>query len=152
VVQLVASLLAGGAGLPVPEELALAVGGYAMCRGEADGATLMVAALLAVVVGDLLLYALGRLAGRAPLVRRFVGEKRLAWMQSMFARHGVKLISIGRFVPGLRSGLFVAAGCSRMRIVHLLLCDVPAAGAGVALWFAVGARLGPQVVALAGLR
>lgn len=136
----------------MPEEVALALGGYSMCRGEADGATLLIAALLAVLVGDLTLYTVGRLAGRARLVRRFVGERRLVWLEQLFARHGVKLISIGRFVPGLRSGLFVAAGCSRMRVGHLLLCDVPAAIACIVVWFAVGARLGPAVVALAGLR
>jgi membrane protein DedA with SNARE-associated domain len=135
----------------VPEELALAVGGYSLWRGEADGATLVIAALLAVVAGDLLLYAVGRLAGRVTLVRRIVGEKRLVWLEAMFARHGVKLISVGRFIPGLRSGLFVAAGASRMRLDRLLVCDVPAAVASVAIWFLVGARLGPLVVALAGI-
>jgi membrane protein DedA with SNARE-associated domain len=144
VVQLVGALVAGGLGVPVPEELALVTAGYWIWRGH-DGATLAVAALAAVLVGDLTLYGLGRGGAQLALARRIVGARRRAQLERAFARHGARLVLAGRFVPGLRSAMLVAAGASRMPLVRLAAWDGLAAGAATALWISVGVRLGPQI-------
>lgn len=154
--QLVAALVAGGAGLPVPEELVLAGGGYCVWRGDADLAAMLAAAWLAVLAGDAMLYTVGRLAGRVAPLRRLVGEERLARLARTFAQHGPPMIVVSRFVPGLRAGFLLAAGSARMRPLKLALVDALAACASVGLWFALGARLGPQIdrlrAAFAGAR
>lgn len=138
--QVVAALLLGGVGLPIPEELALLSAGYFIARG-ADARPLVAAALAAVLAGNLMMYLLGRFGVELGLARRLAGAGRLARLQRAFARHGAKLLCVGRFVPGLRSTLLVAAGAGRMPLLRLVVCDGAAALAGVALWISLGGRL-----------
>ena len=51
----------------------------------------------------------------------------------------------GRFVPGVRAALLVAAGAARVPLVRLVACDGIAALAGGAAWIALGVRLGPAL-------
>jgi membrane protein DedA with SNARE-associated domain len=143
--QVVVALLAGGVGLPIPEELALVTAGYWLSRHAISPGLLIPAAIAAVLAGDGMLY----LAGRGVLVlggaRRRLGAKRLGRLERAFARHGAKLLLVGRFVPGLRSALLVAAGAARMSPWRLLACDGSAALVGVAGWMALGYRLGPEL-------
>jgi membrane protein DedA with SNARE-associated domain len=140
----VAALLLGGLGMPVPEELALVTAGYWIWRGH-DGASLAAAALAAVLAGDLTLYLIGRGGARVGVVARRVGAERRAALERAFARHGAKLVLAGRFVPGLRSAMLLAAGASRMPLVRLALWDGLGACLAVALWISVGLRLGPHL-------
>jgi membrane protein DedA with SNARE-associated domain len=143
--QVVVALLAGGIGLPIPEELALVTAGYWLSRHAVAPALLIPAALAAVLAGDFMLY----LAGRGVLVvggaRRRLGVERLARLERAFARHGAKLFLVGRFVPGLRSALLLAAGAARMPLPRLAACDGTAALVGTAGWIALGYHLGPQI-------
>jgi membrane protein DedA with SNARE-associated domain len=143
--QVVLALLAGGVGLPIPEELALVTAGYWLSRQAVAPALLIPAAIAAVLAGDLMLYFAGR-GGRAlGGARRRVGAERLARLERAFARHGAKLLLVGRFVPGLRSALLIAAGAARMPLFRLALCDGSAALVGAAGWIALGYRLGPEL-------
>jgi membrane-associated protein len=157
VLHLVLALLAGGVGLPLPEDVALLSGGYLLWRGLADARELWPAAVAAVVAGDLILYSIGRVAGRTPLLRRWYGEARLARLEAAFARHGARLVLLARFAIGFRAPFFVAAGACRMPLARLIACDLAGASVVVAIWFGVGRRLGPQLhraqelVAAAGL-
>ncbi len=132
-------------GLPLPEDAALLSGGYLLWRGLADARALWPAAVAAVVAGDLILYAIGRAAGRAPLIRRWYGEARLARLEAAFARHGARLVLLARFAVGFRAPFFVAAGACRMPVARLVACDLAGAAVVVAIWFGVGRRLGPQL-------
>ncbi len=145
--ELVALLLAGGVGLPIPEELVLVSGGWAIWRGAADAPTLFAAALAAVVAGDLALYALGR-AGVRFLVGAGIGDARLARAEAAFARSGPRLLFVARFVPGLRAAFLVAAGAARLPLAALLAADALAACLGVALWLFVGAHFGARIDAV----
>jgi membrane protein DedA with SNARE-associated domain len=139
-VQVVAALLLGGIGLPIPEELALLSAGYFIARGV-DARPMIAAALGAVLVGDVTMYLLGRGGAELGVARRLVGAARMARLQQAFARHGAKLLFAGRFAPGLRGALLVAAGAGRMPLWRLLLWDGGAALAGVAIWISLGGRL-----------
>jgi membrane protein DedA with SNARE-associated domain len=144
VLQLVVALLAGGLGAPIPEELALVGAGYWIWHGS-DATTLAVAGLCAVLAGDLTLYAFGRGGAQLALVRRIVGPERRQRLERAFTRHGAKLVLAGRFVPGLRAAMLVAAGASRMPLGRMALWDGAGACAAVTLWISVGVRLGPQI-------
>ena len=119
--------------------------GWCIARGSADGATMVVAALAAVLAGDLLLYCGGRSGLSLGFLRRGVAAARLAQLERAFARHGVKLILAGRFVPGVRAAALVAAGAARMPLLRLVVCDGAAALVGAAVWITLGARLGPEL-------
>ena len=143
VFEVVAALVAGGVGLPLPEELALVTAGWLIARGE-PAWPMCVAALAAVIAGDLIMYTAGR-GARLGLVRRAIGERRIERLEGACARYGAKLLLVARFVPGLRGALLVAAGAGRVSLVRFVACDGSAALAGAALWISVGHALGPRL-------
>lgn len=119
--------------------------GYWLSRGAVDATTMVAAALAAMLTGDVLLYVAGRTGLQLGIARRRGIAERLAQLERAFARHGVKLMVVGRFVPGLRAALLVAAGAARMPPGRLVACDGAAAVVGAAAWIALGWRLGPQL-------
>lgn len=143
VVEVVAALLAGGVGLPIPEELALISAGWLIARGE-PAWTMCLAALGAVLAGDLVMYTAGRSA-RLGLVRRLVGERRIVALERSCERYGAKLLLVARFVPGVRAALLVGAGAGRVSLARFFACDGLAAALGATLWIAVGHRIGPRL-------
>ena len=94
----------------------------------------MIACLAGIAVGDLLLYAGGRLVGRpvtriAPfrwLIRHEELERACRW----FTERSAALILGGRFVPGTRLPTYVAAGVVRMPLLRFTFWILVAA----ALW------------------
>ena len=139
------ALLAGGLGLPIPEELALVSAGWFLAAGRAAAPAMVSAALAAMLAGDLLLYAAGRTGLRLGIARRGAVAARLGRLERAFARHGPLLLAGGRFVPGVRSALLVAAGAARVPLGRLVACDGAAALAGAAAWIALGWHLGPAL-------
>ena len=140
---MVLALLAGGVGLPIPEELALLTAGWLIARGEPPW-PMALGALAAVLAGDLAMYTAGRSA-RLVQVRRLVGERRLVRLERACARWGAKLLLVARFVPGLRAALLIAAGAGRVPLVRFFACDGAAALVGVTLWISAGHALGPRL-------
>jgi membrane protein DedA with SNARE-associated domain len=143
ILEVVGALLLGGLGLPIPEELVLMSAGYWLARGTVDATTMIAAAIVSMLAGDVVMYLAGRLS--LGFARREAIARRLRQLEGAFERHGVKLICVGRFVPGIRAALLVAAGAARMPLSRLLACDAAAAVAGAAAWIALGWRLGPQL-------
>lgn len=127
------ALLAGGVGLPIPEELALLSAGYWLARGV-DPRAMVGVAVAAVFAGDLIMFLAGR--GGMRLVRG-----RAKRLEAAFARYGAPLLLVGRFVPGVRAALLVAAGAARVPLARLIACDGMAALAGAAIWISLGVRL-----------
>jgi membrane protein DedA with SNARE-associated domain len=72
------------------------------------------AAFIGIFVGDLLLFAAGRLIGRPALrrapIRWFIKEGALQESTEWFARRGPAVILFSRFVPGSRLPTYFAAG------------------------------------------
>lgn len=151
-------LLACGFGLPMPEELPLIGGGYAIykaglinpARGGLDDALLMVVvALTGVMVGDLTLYFLGRKLGkhpeRAPGIGRHLTPERVKKIRAMFQRHGAKTVFFGRFAFGIRAPVFFLAGSMRVPVRTFLLIDGAAAGVTVPLAVLLAWHFGAQL-------
>ena len=135
--EVAAALLAGGVGLPVPEELALLSAGYWLVRGV-DARLMVTVAVAAVLTGDLIMY----LAGRCGMQLAGARSSRL---EAAFARRGPALLLVGRFVPGVRAALLVTAGAARVPLLRLIACDGTAALAGAAVWISVGVRLADKL-------
>ena len=119
--------------------------GYWLSRGAVDGTTMVAAAVAAVVAGDLFLYLAGRTGLQLGVARGRRATAGLAKLERAFARYGATLLLAGRFVPGVRSALLVAAGAGRVPLGRLLACDGAAALVGAGAWIAIGWRLGPQL-------
>jgi len=124
-----------GLGLPLPEELVLLAAGF-VCAKFPDKAQLLPMmgwCAGAIVVGDMIPFALGKVFGVRLLklrwVRFLITKQRLAVFDHWFRRRGDLVIVISRFMPGLRVVAFFTAGAMKMRSTRFLMLD----GLGVAL-------------------
>lgn len=120
-------LLAGGVGVPVPEELVQLSAGYLARRGVLSFAPALAVAWVGLVAGDFLLFRLGRTHGPKVLesrhVRRVLTPSRQAFIERHFARHAVLTIMAARHASGFRLPVFALAGASGVRSATFLLAD-----------------------------
>ncbi len=107
------------AGLPLPGETILLVGGYfaASRPDQFNLIRVMVTAAIGAVIGDNIGFAIGHHYGRGFLLRIgrffFLTPKRFEHMENYFASHGNKTILVARFITGLRVFAALLAGASR---------------------------------------
>jgi membrane protein DedA with SNARE-associated domain len=150
-------LLATGLGVPIPEELPIAVAAM-MARWEVMhwwGALL--SCLGGVLAGDMLLYTLGRHFGRRILkwqtARRILTPEREKRVMEAYHRHGLKFVVMARLIMGLRAAAFLTAGLVRVPFPRFLLVDLAAVLLSVPLSFGVAYLVADSVaVALARVR
>lgn len=115
------------AGLAVPGELAVILGGVAASEGKVPVAVMAACAVSGAIVGDSLGFYLGRRLGTKFLDSRLGSIMGRARVESTMARiraGGVKAIILGRFVGVLRAIMPFAAGASGVRYSRFLLASV----------------------------
>lgn len=138
--MVLAWLVIGGLGLPLPEDVALLATGVLIER-EAIGPVLAVTlVMIAVLGGDAMLFFLARRLGPAAYdrraIRRVLPPARRARIEQAYTRYGGRLVFLARHVAGLRAAVFAMAGIHGMRPRRFLLWD--AAAACVSIPFVVG--------------
>jgi membrane protein DedA with SNARE-associated domain len=105
-------------GLPLPEDVPLLTGGFYCHSGRASLWLMIPIGMVGVLSGDFVLFWLGRKFGHRLVehryLKRLVNPSRLVTAERLFERHGIKIIFIGRFLPGLRPMIFVASGVLRV--------------------------------------
>jgi membrane protein DedA with SNARE-associated domain len=130
-VGVVIVLLMGGMGFPLPEDIPLLVGGYLCHLGHANIYVMVPICYAAVLGGDFMMFALGRRYGKQvsklPLLRRFLTPERLEKAVGAFEKYGGNALFVGRFLPGLRAGVFFSAGAFRVPAWKMLVFDGSAA-------------------------
>ncbi len=147
-------LFVAGLGLPLPEDIPLLAAGWLVHKGHANLYAMIAVGLVGVLVGDFLLFSMGRRYGihitEHRFMKRVASPALLQRAEGMFASHGAKIIFVARFMPGLRSVLFVTAGIFRVRPIKFVLIDGSAAIASVPLLIWLGERFGEKIESLAG--
>jgi membrane protein DedA with SNARE-associated domain len=135
-------LVAGGVGIPVPEELIQLTAGYLARRGILSVVPAIAVAWVGLVVGDYLLFRLGRSHGPRILESRHVARvftpRRRDFVARHFARHPILTIVLARHASGLRLPVFAMAGASGVRSTTFLLADGLSALASVPLVVGLG--------------
>src|SRR5438034_7742167 len=130
------------AGVPVPGETILLIGGYFASTGEFHIGLVMLIAATGAVIGDNIGFAIGHHFGRGFLLRVgrffFLTPKRLEYMEHYFKSHGNKTILVARFITGLRVFAALLAGASKMPWRVFVVYNV----AGAILWSVVITLLG----------
>jgi membrane protein DedA with SNARE-associated domain/membrane-associated phospholipid phosphatase len=105
-------------GIPLPGETALVTAAAYAALGHLSIVFVIVAAAAGAIVGDNAGYWIGRIGGRAFVLRygkKFrLNEEQLARAERFFHRHGGKTVFIGRFIALLRSWAAVLAGIGSM--------------------------------------
>jgi membrane protein DedA with SNARE-associated domain len=110
-------LLICGFGVPVPEDVTLVTGGVIAGLGYANEHSMVAVGLAGVLLGDGLIFTLGRVFGdritRVPALSRILTPERFAQAQDKFAKYGKWVMFVARFLPGLRTPVFLTAGMTR---------------------------------------
>lgn len=143
-------LVAASFGMPIPEDVPLLTGGY-LCHAGYTSIPIMIAiGIVGVLTGDLCLFMIGRRFGHHVVehrfIRRLIHPSRLLLAERMFARHGVKIVFIGRFLPGLRPMIFTASGVFKIRPITFLAVNGSAACISVPTMVLLGKFFGMKIV------
>lgn len=124
------------------DSLLFAVGAIAALTGRSPVVPLL-AVLAAAVCGDMLNYGVGRsFIGRWLLQRRWIGDAHMAKTRSYFDRYGAFTVTIGRFIPVVRTIAPFVAGLTEMPMPRFVLFNVAGAAAWCCLMLLGGYWLG----------
>lgn len=136
-------LLLCGFGLPVPEDITLVSGGVISGLGYSNPHVMCMVGLAGVLIGDSIMFIAGRLFGyriqRVKMFRKILSPRRFSQIQRKFKQYGLGLLFVARFLPGLRSPIFLVSGMSRrVPYIAFLLMDGVAALISVPVWIYLG--------------
>jgi membrane protein DedA with SNARE-associated domain len=137
------ALLLCSIGVPLPEDVTLVAGGVIAGLGYANVHLMVALSLFGVMAGDLTMFAFGHHFGarilRWHLVAWLLTPTRYANVQQKFERYGNRLLFIARFLPGMRTAVFVSAGLThRVSMWRFALFDGLAALISVPVWVYLG--------------
>lgn len=108
-----------GFGVPIPEDITLVSGGVicGLAATKLDVNIMLFVSFAGVLSGDSIMFMLGRVLGEKvktlPLLRLIFTDRIYAKMQQKATKYGSWILFVARFLPGLRSAIFVTAGVSR---------------------------------------
>ena len=136
-------LLICGFGVPIPEDVTLVAGGIISGLGYTNVHTMFAVGMAGVLVGDATMFTIGRVYGtkvmQVRFVARYLTEERFMAVQEKFAKYGNWVLFVARFLPGLRSPIFLTAGMTRkVSFWRFLLMDGFAALISVPVWVYLG--------------
>src|ERR1043165_8886817 len=132
-----------GLGFPMPEELPIVLAGAMVAHAEVAWYFMLPVCIAGVIIGDSCLYFIGRWWGSKLVELRFIRDKllppeRFLTICENFREYGVKILLFARLTPGIRAGIFLTAGITRLPLTHFLLADGIYAIPGVSLLFLLG--------------
>lgn len=153
-------LVAAGLGLPLPEDIPLVASGWLVHKGEVNGTNkpdlyLMIATgMFGVLLGDSIVFAAGRRYGDHFVEHRWLRRFARPWLvekaRQKYKHHGAKIIFAARFMPGLRSVLFLTAGTFRVPYWKFLMIDGLAAMISVPAWIWAASKFSGSLEELFG--
>jgi len=131
---------------PIPSEFVMPFAGFLAGRGGMDFWAVVAAGTGGSVVGAIVLYYVGLLAGE-PLLRTFIRRWGRIWMMSeadldralaFFERRGYVVVFIARVIPLIRSLISIPAGMARMPLLPFIVLTT----IGSAIWSTILAYAG----------
>jgi membrane protein DedA with SNARE-associated domain len=136
-------------GVPVPGETILIAAAVYAGAGRLNVVAVGVIGFVAAVIGDNIGFAIGHYGGRALVLRwgRYVRltEERLAKAETFFQRHGAWIITVARFIEGLRQANGIVAGTAGMRWLRFLAFNALGAALWVGTWVSLGYLAGSHI-------
>ena len=137
------ALMICGAGLPLPEDITLVAGGVIAGLGYANVHAMVALTMFGVLLGDSAIFLLGHHYGARILKWRFVARvltpSRYAKVQEKFDQYGNRMLFFARFLPGMRTTVYLTAGTThRVSFLRFLLIDTLAALISVPFWVYLG--------------
>src|ERR1700722_12515262 len=141
-VILFAAVFLEAIGFPVPAALALLIAGGASARGALPASYALPGAIAAMLVGDTLMFLVGRYTGwwLLGLLCRISLNPESCILRSAdsFYRRGRKLLLIAKFIPGINTMAPPLAGSMNMRFWPFIRLDLAGAALYVGTCFGIG--------------
>ncbi len=136
-------LILCGFGLPVPEDISLVAGGVISALGNTNEHIMFAVGMAGVLIGDAVVFTAGLTFGEKILQNRFVARiitpDRYDTVQRQFEKYGKWVVFMARFMPGLRTPIFLTAGVSkRVSFLRFFITDFLAAIISVPVWVYLG--------------
>ena len=149
---ILAALLLGSLGVPIPEEMPIVAAGILSHEGLAQWWLALPVCVLGVLAGDVVLYWAGRRWGerllRWRVVRHVLTRARADWLKAAYREHAMKTVAMARHVTGLRAAAFLTAGIARVPFWKFILADAAAAAVTVPLAFGLAYFFTHQINAI----
>lgn len=149
---ILAALLLGSLGVPIPEEMPVVAAGILSHEGLARWWLALPVCVLGVLSGDVVLYWAGRRWGERVVgwrvVRRVLTPARAEWLEAAYREHAMKTIAMSRHVAGLRAAAFLTAGIARVPFWKFIVADAAAATVSVPLAFGLAYFFTHQIAAI----
>lgn len=144
-----AVLILCGLGLPLPEDIPLIAAGYIVYLGDASFAMAYFLGMAGVLIGDSVIFFIGRHFGskllRSRLVLTLTTPEKIAKVENYYEKYGNKIIFFGRFMAGARAPIFFVAGASKVKYYRFIFLDGFAALISVPVWIWVGLHFGGEI-------
>ncbi|MGV9267520.1 DedA family protein [Kitasatospora sp. NPDC003701] len=145
-------VLLDNCGVPAPGQTILVLAAVYAGAGHLSFAGVVGIAFAAAVLGNSLGYLIGSTGGRAFVHRwgRYVllTPARMRRADAFFARHGGKVVTVARFVDGLRQTSGIIAGTTEMPWRRFQPFNVLGAALWVGVWSAFGYLAGANIGAV----
>jgi membrane protein DedA with SNARE-associated domain len=139
-------------GVPAPGETVLIAAAVYAGAGQLNIVLVALIGFLAAVVGDNIGFAIGYFGGRRLALRLgryvFLTPQRLDTAERFFTRHGGKVVTIARFVEGLRQANGIIAGITGMPWRRFLGYNALGAALWVGLWVTLGDVAGNHITTI----
>lgn len=139
-------------GIPVPGETILIAGAIYAGADRLNIVAVGVVAFITAILGDNIGFAIGHFGGRALVLRWgkyvFLTEERLNRAEHFFERHGGKIITVARFIEGLRQANGIIAGISGMHWRRFLAFNALGAALWVGTWASLGYLAGNHITTI----
>ena len=142
-----------GIGLPVPEEVPIVAAGVASRLSQLRWYYALPACLVGALLGDSLMYAIGRFFGARILKEHpwwsgFLTPEREKTIEDLLKKHGIKAFFVARFLVGLRSPFYLTAGILRVKYRWFLLADFICATVVIGGFFGLAYLFGDRITGL----
>jgi membrane protein DedA with SNARE-associated domain len=145
-------LIAGGIGLPFPEDATLILCGVLLSAGDVKFVPAILTVYAGLLCGDTILYHIGKKFGRKVVTHkwfhRVLTPEKLEKAEARFIKHSILAILLGRHVAGLRAQLFLVSGILRMDYWKFILTDAVSAIFTMALMVGIGYKGGEELPAI----
>ena len=136
-------------GVPVPGEPILIAAAIFAGSGHLDIVLVILVGVLGAIIGDNIGFTIGHFGGR-PLVEKygryvFLTPERLDHAEQYLNRHGGKIVTIARFIEGLRQLNGILAGTAGMHWLKFFAYNALGAVLWVFTWACIGYFAGENI-------
>jgi membrane protein DedA with SNARE-associated domain len=144
---IIVALVLTGCGLPLPEEAFIVAAGIAASLNELNPILAFAACMIGALIGDTIMYGMGRVFGRGLMRRsgwwsKVFNAQTEARAEQMIKRHGLKVFLLARFLVGVRAPMYIAAGILRIPLTRFLFIDGICATVVIAIVFGLSWQFG----------